>query len=256
LRPGSTTSPSTVKKDLRNLKVAANRWHKWKRLEEVPDFGLDSVRVPVELQRHVTEEHFNAMLKHAGAATRPVDLPRGETADWWRALLTFCVTTGWRIHSEVCQLKVRDLDLETGEIITWASDNKASRSERDHLDPYTLALVGRIVSAKNRYVFDFPSKRILYDEFALIQDAAGLGLPCIRSQKHDCTACCHRYGFHDFRRSCATFNLDILTGEELRQKMRHSSYSTTQKYITYAAKSKETAEKVYVPAAAKRAASA
>ena len=50
------------------------------------------------------------------------------------------------------------------------------------------------------------------------------------------------------RRAYATQNVDILPASVLQKKMRHKSFSTTQRYIQLADKMRAGSEKVYVPA--------
>ena len=96
-------------------------------------------------------------------------------------------------------------------------------------------------------VFFWPHhERTLWVEFARIQQAAGINLPCRDARGHECTDACHAYGFHALRRAYATLNADTMSAV-LQKKMRHRSFTTTQRYIALADKMKGAAEKVFVP---------
>ncbi|HEX3999321.1 MAG TPA: hypothetical protein VHX65_12280 [Pirellulales bacterium] len=66
-----------------------------------------------------------------------------ETADWWRALLVFALTIGWRIE-EILQFKRDDLDLDTGAIMTRAATNKGKRDDCDYLPPTAIDHLKRL----------------------------------------------------------------------------------------------------------------
>lgn len=85
----------------------------------------------------------------------------------------------------------------------------------------------------------------MYEEFARVQDAAGIDLPC--PEKHEHTDACHRYGFRDLRRAFATMNADRLSGDALQALMRHKSYTTTQRYINMARQLDQSVKVLYVP---------
>lgn len=76
------------------------------------------------------------------------------------------------------------------------------------------------------------SRRTIYDPFMKLQTLAGINLHCEESHEH--TAACHVYGFHDFRRGFATNNASTLSPAQLQRLMKHSDFSTTQRYINYA----------------------
>jgi len=94
------------------------------------------------------------------------------------------------------------------------------------------------------------SRRPLYDEFARIQDAAGIHLPCPATgdlNHGECTPACHRYGFHDERRAFATLNAEHMTRESLQALMRHRDPNTTDLYINYAKQLNPAVAKLHVP---------
>src|SRR5262249_13927047 len=97
------------------------------------------------------------------------------------------------------------------------------------------------------YVFPWNHNqtKALMTQFARIQEAAGIHLPC--SGKHEHTRFCHVYGFHDLRRAFATQNADRMTGDALQSLMRHKSYETTKRYINMARQLDEAVAGLHVP---------
>ena len=156
----------------------------------------------------------------------------------------FGYMTGWRI-SEILSLAWDDVSLDQGYAITRHDDNKGNRDERVPLHRAVVEHLRKVVDF-GPLVFPWPKgRRSIWKEFAQIQAAAGIDLPC--SEKHEHTEACHRYGFHDLRRAFATMNADRLTGDALQALMRHKSYSTTQRYINIARQLDQSAEALYVP---------
>jgi len=100
-------------------------------------------------------------------------------------------------------------------------------------------------------VFFWPhSRESLWADFAKIQQAAGIHLPC--REKHEHTPRCHVYGFHDLRRAFATVNAETMTADALQALMRHESYTTTQRYINLANQVNRAVEGLHVPEVLKR----
>ena len=156
----------------------------------------------------------------------------------------FDYMTGWRI-GEILSLAWDDVSLDKGYAITRHDDNKGGRDERVPLHPTVIEHLRKVVDF-GPLVFPWPKdKRSLYEEFARIQTAAGINLPC--SEKHKHTDACHRYGFHDLRRAFATMNADRLTGDALQALMRHKAYATTQRYIAVARQLDQSTADLYVP---------
>ena len=77
----------------------------------------------------VSPDHFEVIFEDCDAATMPVGL-HCEPAEWWRGLLVFLLSTGWRID-ETLMLRRDDLDLETGRVFTRAENNKGKRDDLD-----------------------------------------------------------------------------------------------------------------------------
>jgi len=101
-------------------------------------------------------------------------------------------------------------------------------------------------------VFPWPHhERTLWSDFAKIQKAAGIHLPC--HEPHEHTDACHLYGFHDLRRAFATMNASKLTADALQALMRHKSYLTTQRYINMARQLDEAVQGLHVPEVLRKA---
>ncbi len=239
--PGSTVSVATINKELRHLKASLRKAHEWGYLPVVPKFHM--VKEPKKLLLYVTPEHFAAIYQACDVATGPAG-NNYLAADWWRGLLMFDYMTGWRI-GEMLSLAWDDVSLDQGYAITRHDDNKGGRDERVPLHLTVVEHLRKIVDF-GPLVFPWPKdRRSLYEEFARIQTAAGIDLPC--PEKHEHTDACHRYGFHDLRRAFATMNADRLTGDALQALMRHKSYATTQRYINIARQLDQSTAALYVP---------
>lgn len=237
----STISVSSVNKELRCLKAVLRIAHDWGYLPVVPKIRM--LREPRKIPRYVTPEDFAKLYGACEHATRPTS-DVYATADWWRALLVFAYLSGWRI-GEILALKWSDVSLDEGYALTRASDNKGGRDDRTPLHAVAVEHLRKIVSF-GELVFPWDwSEKVLYEQFAVIQDAAGIDLPCHENHEH--TPACGRYGFHDFRRAFASMNADKLSAEALQSLMRHKSYQTTQKYISYARQLNQAVEGLYVP---------
>lgn len=167
--------------------------------------------------------------------------------DWWRALVVFLYMTGWRV-GEPLALRRDGLDMEAGVAITRHADNKGARDERVPLHSVVIEHLEAIRSF-SRLVFPWPyDRRVLYDQFREIQEAAGIHLACPDADSHECTPSCHVYSFHDFRRAFATENAEMVTADALQHLMRHKDYGTTQRYINMAKQLNRSADKLRVPA--------
>lgn len=242
-KPGSVVAPGTIKKELGCIRAALNVARDWGYLVTLPKFR--AVKVPEAMPRPVTQEHFEAMYQACNVATLPDGLPY-PAAEWWRAMLVFAMTTGWR-REEILALRRDDLDLESGAVTTRAESNKGGRDEMDFLPAVALEHVKRLASFSS-LVFPWDHDKVtLYREFHRIQVAAGIKLPCKTKQAHECTPTCHMYGLHDLRRAYATENCDRMPLPVLQKKMRHRDIQTTMTYVAMANKMKRASEVVFVP---------
>jgi integrase len=240
-KKGELLSPATVNKDLRHLRAALKKAKKWDYLKEMPDFEFE--REPEKLVIYVTPEHFAALYEACGKAKAPAGLPY-PAADWWRGLIVLAYMTGWRI-SEMLAVRRADVDLDAGTAITRYEDNKGKREEQVRLHPVVVEHL-RMLPGFDPCVFPWDqNERALYEEFAAIQEAAGIKLPCRREHGH--TRYCHVYGFHDLRRAFATVNAKKLTADTLQKLMRHKSYLTTKKYINMTDQLAEAVAVLHVP---------
>ncbi len=239
----STVSPATVNRELRHLKAALRVAHDWGYLAVVPK--LRRIREEQRIGAVITPKDLEAIYGACDVAEKPAGLPC-TPAEWWRALLVFAITTGWRIQ-EILLFRREDLDFDSGAIITRAADNKAARDDVDYVPSAVLPLLRKIVGFGGM-VFSWPhDERTLRIEFHRIQEAAGIHRACPDAGRHECTAACHVYGFHALRRGYATLNADHMPAAVLQRKMRHKSFTTTLRYIGLADKLRKVADKVYVP---------
>lgn len=248
-KPKSTVAPATINKELRTLKGILRKACRWGYLPKMPD--IEFVR---ELDKgivYVTTEHFEAIYSKCKVAEFPSE--QGfDAAAWWQAIVVMAYMTGWRI-GELLTVERSDVDLAAGTATTRAENNKGGRTETTNLHPIVIVHLEAIPSlSKMLFPFDGDG-RALYDQFAKIQAAAGIKLPCRIPRKHECTDACQFYGFHDFRRAFATENALNLTPVQVQAQMRHRSFSTTMRYVNMAKQRESIVEKLHVPSIAKQA---
>ena len=238
-KKGDKISPATVNRELRHLRAILRKAFKWGYLPTMPDFQFE--KEPRKLPRYVAPGHFAAIYNACGVAKKPTGLPY-PPADWWRGLLITGYMTGWRI-SELLALRRDDVDLDEGTAITRWQDNKGKRDERVKLH---LVVVEHLRRLPGFDLSIFPwkdSRLLLHEQFAMIQEAAGIKLPCRGNHEH--TRYC--YGFHDLRRAFASMNAEKLTPDTLQLLMRHKSYQTTQRYINMFRQVDAAVQSLYVP---------
>lgn len=240
-KKGDTVSPATLNKELRHIKAVLNVANEWEYLPKVPKFHM--LREPEKEPTYVPREHFAAIYQACDAAKMPRNLPYPAAA-WWRALLTFCYMTGWRI-SETLAVRRDDVDLDEGYAITRHADNKGKRDERVPLHPVVIDHLNQIPSFEPVMFPWYHSRESLWTEFQRIQEAAGIHLKCHEDHEH--TPRCHVYGFHDLRRAFATENADVMSADALQGLMRHKTYLTTKRYISMANRLNRAVENLHVP---------
>ena len=238
---GDTISPATLNKDLRHIKAALRKAHKWGVLPNMPDFEfhLELERDPI----YMTEEDFATIYSGCDAAKKPGGLPY-PAADWWRALLVTAYMTGWRI-GETLELKRADVDLEAGTAILRAETTKGRRDAVVTLHPLVIDHLRQIASFEPLMFSWKNHRRTLDTEFHRIQKEAGIHLRC--DGKHEHTDACHLYGFHSERYAFATMNRGQLSRDVLQSLMRHRSPLTTQRYVNMAKQLVGVVEQLRVP---------
>ena len=131
--------------------------------------------------------------------------------------VVFAMTTGWRIE-EILSLKREDLNLETGAIITRAGDEQR-RPRRSGLAPAGGYRAPEENHGLRSARFFWPHERAkALAWFHRIQEAAGIKLVCPYADRHECTDCCHFYGFHALRRGYATFNVGRMSAPVCKRR--------------------------------------
>jgi integrase len=235
---------ATINKELRHLRAVLRIARDWGYLPEVPRFRM--LREPGQLPLYVTGDHFAAMYEACDSARMPEDIPNVAPADWWRALLVMGYMTGWRI-GDMLSLRREDLDLDAATAITRFEDNKGKRDALVKLHPVVIEHLRKLAGFDPAVLPWNHDERTLYGEFARIQEAAGIKLPCKVRGPHEHNRHCYLYGFHDLRRAFATMNADKLTPDALQALMRHKSYQTTQRYISMARQMDAAVASLHVP---------
>jgi integrase len=230
---GEHVSAATINKEPRHLRAVVRKAYKWKYLANVP--VIDFLREPGKPQIYVTPEHFAKLYHHCTAAAWPNHAHVGA-AEWWQALLVTAYMTGWRIGS-LLALRRDDVDLDGAWVVSRAADNKGKRDQRIDLHPVAVEHLRKIVSFSPLVFTLDRDRRLLFDQFHAIQNAAG-----VRPEGAD-----RFYGFHDLRRAFATMNADRLTGDGLQALMQHKSYQTTHRYINMGRQLKSAVAALYVP---------
>lgn len=243
--PDSLVSPATINKDLRFIKAALRQAVEWGYLDKAPKIKFE--REPEKLATFVPPEHFTAMYEACQAATLPASIPNVPAVDWWRGVLVFAYTTGWRI-AQILAVRWEDVDLDAATAVSRAQDNKGKRDTMIDLSPLVVEHLRKLQGSFQEKVFPWDSRRrSLWDEFNVIQGAAvvrneaGEGKPLPKGGKNGF------YGFHDLRRGFATLNAGKLDLFELQKIMQHRDLSTTRKYVNMATKMKSVTERLYVP---------
>ena len=229
-KAGDTLSPATVQKELRHIRAALSTAKDWNYLRSIP--RLPRVKGHQKDKRFMTEDHFNVIMVASDQARQPD--PRihlgMDAGTWWRALLATAWTSGMRIGA-LMALRWDDVDLDRGVVWSRGRDNKGKRDTKHDIQGAVEFL--RLLPRIDPRVFPWNHHRRTLDvAFHAIQRAAGIVLTC--PEKHEHTDACRAYGFHDVRRSHATYNYGKVSDRALQQQMGHASFATTQQYIRYA----------------------
>lgn len=221
-------SVATINKELRVLRAVVRKAARWGYFVRVPE--IDFLKEQGKLPTYISPEDF---AKIYGDGCNVARWPEGQSyapADWWRGLLMFGYMTGWRIGSMLA-LRWEDVDLDKGQALSKAESNKGGR---DQLVPLHPVAVDHLRKLRSFSPLVFPwahGRRHLYEEWADIRTAAGVG----------------HYGFHDLRRAFATMNAEGLTADALQILMQHKDYKTTQRYISMARQLKPAVHNLFVP---------
>ena len=204
------------------------------------------IREPHKMPVFVTPEHFAVIYHKASTLVRlPAKCdPHYTAADWWQALTVTAYMTGLRIN-EILSIRLADLDLTGGFLITRWDDNKAKRDESVPLHAVVVEHLRKLIGTHDLVFRWGHDERTLWEEFGRIQREAGIHLHC--PEKHQHTPACHVYGFHDFRRAFATINAPRMKPEALQKLMRHKSHQTTLGYVNLSNQLDEAVKFMSVP---------
>jgi len=239
--PDSTASPASINCELRTLRRVLNVANRWQYLKTAPK--IEFLKEPTVQPTFVSSEEFTSIYQACYAAKYPDHMPY-PAEDWWKAFLLFQFMTGWRVGEPLDLLRV-DLDLERGYAVTRAEHNKGGEESHIPLHPVLMEHL-RKIPGFTPAVFPWRhSEKHLWRQFQRIQTAAGIQKVCRKDHPH--TDACRHYGFHDLRRGFATQNADTLSASQLQTMMRHSDYTTTQKYINMAAQMSGVTDRLKVP---------
>lgn len=219
---------ATINKELRTLRAVFRKAAKWGYLARVPE--IDFLKEQGKLPTYINPEDFAKIYGDGCKVARWPEQQSFAPADWWRGLLMFGYMTGWRIGSMLA-LRWEDVDLDKGQALSRAENNKGGRDQFIPLHPVVVDHLRKLRSF-SPMVFPWPhGSRAMYPELKRILEAAGV----------------QHYGFHDLRRAFATMNAGTLSGDALQILMQHKDYQTTQRYISMARQLTPAVQNLYVP---------
>jgi integrase len=217
----SPLSVATINKELRVLRALVNLAEEEELLTKAPTVKL--LKEPEREVVFITDEQFADLYEAAESMKRPADR-HYQPADWWRALLVFLFTTGWRI-GQTMAIHRDHLDLEGAVVFAPAENTKGNRDARIQLTPMAVDHL-REIQDFYPMVFAWTNHPdTLSKDFADLKTAAGVEIPG---------------RFHNLRRGFATNNASILPADVLQNIMQHRDASTTRRYINQAERMRQT----------------
>ncbi|QDU57386.1 tyrosine-type recombinase/integrase [Aeoliella mucimassa] len=214
-------SVSTLNKELRVLRAMVNLAAEEELLTKAPTVKL--LKEPEREVVFITDDQFTELYKAAESMKRPADR-HYKPADWWRALLVFLYTTGWRI-GQTLDVRRENLDLEAGTVFARAETTKGNRDARIQLTPMAI---DHLLAIKDFYPLVFAWTNhpdTLSKDFVALKKAANVEIPG---------------RFHNLRRGFATNNASILPADVLQHVMQHRDAATTRRYINQAERMRQT----------------
>jgi integrase len=126
-------SVATINKELRVLRAVFRKAAKWGYLVRVPE--IDFLKEQGELPTYINPEDFAKIYGDGCNVARWPERQSFAPADWWRGLLMFGYMTGWRIGSMLA-LRWEDVDLDKGQALSKAENNKGGRDKLVPLHPW------------------------------------------------------------------------------------------------------------------------
>jgi|GEM_PF-631671 len=252
-RTGTLVSVATVNKELRHLRAAFRKAHKWGFLAKLPEFPF--LKQTKRLPTFVSPEHFSAIYVACEHASDPIGIPNVSAADWWRGLLVTAFMSGWRV-GQILSLRWEHVDLEAGTAFVSGEDTKGRRDERLPLHPLIVEHLAKLQGSFDSHVFPWNlHRRRLWPAFKAIQAAAKLadGSPLPKAGKPNRDGSPDFYEFHDLRRGFAALNAAGMDLFQLQSLMQHKSLETTRGYVNMANQLNTVVGNLFVPTLPERA---
>lgn len=190
-------------------------------IEKAPDFHGLFVRVPKKTPVVVPEADFLAMVSATESPHTKLDK---RTGDWWRTFLYLAYYLGLR-RGELLALSWRDIDFEHQELKVMAS---TSKGRKDRVLPLSPSLSNLLRDWRSRcqgpgkaepvLAWPYDNDRGLYDDWAAIQDAAGIPKD-------------QRYVPKNLRSSCASALIaSQVPTIVVKDILGHATVATTENY--------------------------
>lgn len=230
-RRGETIMPSTVNRDLRNLRIVFNKMVGWERLPKCPEIRF--LHQVEEEQPIYTEAEFVSMYEACGTVRRLAVSPecRFSAATWWRAFLCLLWETGCR-KGELLALDWSGVDFDRRCVVPPPARTKTRTLKEfsfgdlaeQHLQQVAECQTGDDQAGPVGLVFPWIWGMSRLDRnLGMIQRAAGID-PTRRGLK-----------FHAFRRTVGTTIAERYGLDAARFKLGHSCQAITEKYYARAA---------------------